>query len=93
MTNKAGGEKDVVVNGNTKPRLQVFQLFIFVFALSMMSPLAAYCGGGGNYTPAAVPTDYSQKQNWLALPTGSQPVDVFLYIRPRTATTASHSLL
>ena len=83
MTNKAGGEKDVVVNGNTKPRLQVFQLFIFVFALSMMSPLAAYCGGGGNYTPAAVPTDYSQKQDWLALPTGSQPVDVF-FVYPTT---------
>ena len=83
MTNKAGGEKDFVVNGNTKPRLQVFQLFIFVFALSIMSPLAAYCGGGGNYTPAAVPTDYSQKQNWLALPTGSQPVDVF-FVHPTT---------
>ena len=83
MTDKVRNEKDVVVNGNTKPRLQFFQILGFVFALSFMSPLAAYCIGGENPAPAAVPTDYAQTQNWLALPTGSQTVDVF-FVYPTT---------
>jgi hypothetical protein len=83
MMNQAIGGKDVVVNGNTRPRLQVFQLLGFVFALFIMPPLAAYGGEGGKHVPAAVPTDYSQTQNWLALPTGSQPVDVF-FVYPTT---------
>lgn len=83
MTDKVRNEKDVVVNGNTKPRLQFFQILAFVLALSFMSPLAAYCIGGENPAPAAVPTDYAQRQDWLALPTGSQTVDVF-FVYPTT---------
>ncbi len=83
MTDKVRNEKDVVMNGNTKPRLQFFQILGFVFALSLMSPLAAYGMGGENPAPAAVPTDYAQTQNWLALPTGSQTVDVF-FVYPTT---------
>jgi hypothetical protein len=83
MMDKAKSEKNVVVNGNTKPRLQVFKFLTFVFAFSLISPLTAYGVGGENPAPAAVPTDYSQTQNWLALPTGSQPVDVF-FVYPTT---------
>ncbi|MHC1742333.1 MAG: DUF3089 domain-containing protein [Syntrophobacteraceae bacterium] len=83
MTDKTGGEQDVAVNGNTKPWLQFFQLLVFVFALSIMPPLAACGGGGVNPPPAAVLTDYSQTQNWLSLPDGSQPVDVF-FVYPTT---------
>jgi len=80
---EAKGEKDVAMNGNTKPRLQVFKFLTLVFAFSILSPLTAYGVGGENSAPAAVPTDYSQTQNWLALPTGSQPVDVF-FVYPTT---------
>ena len=84
MTDKAKGEKNVIVNGNTKPRLQVFKFLPFAFAFSLILPLTAYgVVGGENPAPAAVPTDYSQTQNWLALPTGSQPVDVF-FVYPTT---------
>ncbi len=80
---KAKGEKNVLVNGNTKLRLQVVKFLTFVFAFSIISPLTASGVGGENPAPAAVPTDYSQTQNWLALPTGSQPVDVF-FVYPTT---------
>jgi len=80
---KAESEKNVVVNGHTKPRLQVFKFLTFVFAFAIISPLTVYGVGGENPAPAAVPTDYSQTQNWLALPTGSQPVDVF-FVYPTT---------
>lgn len=83
MMDKAKREKNVVVNGNTKPRLQVFKFLTFVFAFSIISPLTAYGAGGANPAPAAVPADYSQTQNWLALPAGSQPVDVF-FVYPTT---------
>ena len=83
MTNKARGKNDVVVNGNITLRLQVVQLLGFVFAVSIMPPLAAFGDGGGNLTQTAVPTDYSQTQNWLALPAGSQQVDVF-FVYPTT---------
>lgn len=83
MMDEAKGEKDVVLNGNTRPRLQVFKFLTFVFAFSIISPLTAYGVDGENPAPAAVPTDYSQTQNWLARPTGSQPVDVF-FVYPTT---------
>jgi hypothetical protein len=81
MMDKAKGEKNVAVNGNTKPWLQVLKFLTFVFALWIILPLTAF--GGENTAPVAVPTDYSQKQNWLALPTGSQPIDVF-FVYPTT---------
>jgi hypothetical protein len=77
------GEKYVVWNGNTKPRLQVFHFLAFVCAFSIISSLTAYGAEGETPAPAAVPTDYSKTQNWLALPTGSQPVDVF-FVYPTT---------
>lgn len=80
---KVGNEKNIFVNGNKQPRLQVFQLLGFVFALFIISPLATFGGGGENPTLAAVPADYSQTQSWLALPIGSQPVDVF-FVYPTT---------
>lgn len=83
MMDKAKGEKNVAVNGNTKLRLQVFKFLTFVFAFSIISSLTDYSVGGENPVPAAVPIDYSQTQNWLALPTGSQPVDVF-FVYPTT---------
>lgn len=89
MTNKVRSEKDIGLNGHTKSLIQGFQLFSFIFVLSIMSPLAV-CGSGGNHAPVAIPTDYSQVKNWLALPAGSQPVDVF-FVYPTTYTYDSKS--
>ena len=83
MMDKAKGEKNVVVNSNTKPRLQVSKVLAFVCAFSIISPLTAHGVGGENPAPVAVPTDYSQTQSWLALPAGSQSVDVF-FVYPTT---------
>ncbi|MDD2469110.1 MAG: DUF3089 domain-containing protein, partial [Desulfobulbus sp.] len=83
MMDKAKGEKDTLLNGNTKRWLQVFKCLAYVFAFSIISPLTSYGVDEEKPAPAAVPTDYSQTQNWLALPTGSQPVDVF-FVYPTT---------
>lgn len=80
---KAKGEKDTVLNNTTKIWLQTFQFLACVFVFSIMSSLTAYGGDGEKPASVAVPTDYSQTQNWLALPTGSQPVDVF-FVYPTT---------
>ncbi len=74
MMDQAKGEKDTLLNGNTKLWLQAFKFLAYVFAFSIISSLTAYGIDGEKPAPAAVPTDYSQTQNWLALPTGSQPV-------------------
>ncbi|MDD2466006.1 MAG: DUF3089 domain-containing protein [Desulfobulbus sp.] len=83
MMDKAKGEKDTLLNGNTKHWLQVFKCLAYVFAFSIISPLTSYGVDEEKPAPAAVPIDYSQTQNWLALPTGSQPVDVF-FVYPTT---------
>ena len=80
---KAKGEKDTQLNGNTNRWLQVFKCLACVFAFSIISPLTTYGVDKEKPALAAVPTDYSQTQNWLALPTGSQPVDVF-FVYPTT---------
>ena len=80
---KAKGEKDTVLNNTTKIWLQSFTFVASVFVFSIMSPLTAYGIDGEKPAAVAVPTDYSQTHNWLALPTGSQPVDVF-FVYPTT---------
>jgi hypothetical protein len=83
MIDTTKGEKDSVLNDNTKLWLQAFRLLAYVFAFSVISSLTAYGIDGEKPAPAAVPTDYSQAHNWLALPNGSQPVDVF-FVYPTT---------
>jgi hypothetical protein len=83
MMGKAKGEKDTVLNGTTKLWLRTLRFLAYFFVFSSMSSLTAYGVDGENPAPVAVPTDYSQAQNWLALPTGSQPVDVF-FVYPTT---------
>ncbi|MDQ5986772.1 MAG: hypothetical protein CSYNP_02505 [Syntrophus sp. SKADARSKE-3] len=78
---KAGGSKNVRVNNNMKIGLRARILLGFL-ALAFMSPLTGWASDG-NRGQSAVPADYSLKQNWLALPTGSQPVDVF-FVYPTT---------
>jgi len=80
---KAKGEKDTVLNGNTKLWLQAFRFLAYALAFSIISPLTSYGVDEEKPVPVAVPTDYSQSQNWLALSTGSQPVDVF-FVYPTT---------
>jgi len=80
---KAKGEKDTLLNGNTKRWLQAFKCLAYVFAFSIISPLTSFGVDKEKPAPVAVPTDYSQTQNWLTLPTGSQPVDVF-FVYPTT---------
>lgn len=80
---KAKGEKDTVLDGNTKHWLQAFRFLVYALAFSIISPLTSYGVDEEKPAPVAVPTDYSQSQNWLALSTGSQPVDVF-FVYPTT---------
>ncbi len=80
---KAKGEKDTVLNGNTKLWLQAFRFLAYALAFSIISPLTSYGVDEEKPVPVAVPTDYSQSQNWLALSTGSQLVDVF-FVYPTT---------
>jgi hypothetical protein len=90
MMDRAKGEKKTLLNGNTKLWLQVFRFLACVFAFSIISPLTIYGVDEENPAPAAVPTDYSQAQNWLALSNGSQPVDVF-FVYPTTYSYKSKS--
>ena len=83
MMGKAKGEKDTVLNGTTKLWLQTLRFLAYIFVFSSMSSLTAYGVDEEKPAPVAVSTDYSQPQNWLALPTGSQPVDVF-FVYPTT---------
>ena len=77
------GEKDTLLHGNTKFWLQAFTFLTYAFAFLIIAPLTTHGVDKENHAPAAVPTDYSQSQNWLALSTGSQPVDVF-FVYPTT---------
>lgn len=83
MVDKAKGEKNTVLNSTTKIWLQTFKFLAYVVVFSFTSSLTAYGVDGEKPASVAVPTDYSQTQNWLTLPTGSQPVDVF-FVYPTT---------
>ena len=80
---KTKGEKDTVLNGTTKLWLQTLRFLAYIFVFSSMSSLTANGIDGEKPAPVAVPTDYSQTHNWLALPTGSEPVDIF-FVYPTT---------
>jgi hypothetical protein len=83
MIDQTKGRSDIVLNGMTMTWLQGFKFLAYVFVFVVISSQAAYSIDEEKPAPVAVPADYSQSQNWLALSTGSQPVDVF-FVYPTT---------
>jgi hypothetical protein len=66
--------------------LTITLTFSIVFLLLFVG-----CGGSAAPTVAAVPTDYSQAQNWETLPNASQAVDVF-FVYPTTYSATAGTL-
>lgn len=83
MIDQTKGRSDIVLNGMTMTWLQGFKFLAYVFVFVVISSQAAYSIDVEKPAPVAVPTDYSQSQNWLTLSTGPQPVDVF-FVYPTT---------